>query len=77
MPYNLWVVGVASDEATPNRRFYLLHEELDGKNDTEIRYRTQNLFASSRFIFFFAGAPNNTELFAPFSNWTLHPIHVE
>ena len=58
MPYNLWVVAVASDEETPNRRFCLLHEELDGKDDTYICYRTQNLFASSRFIFFFADAPN-------------------
>ena len=54
----MWVVAVASHEATPNRRAYLLQEELDGKDDTDICYRTQNLSASSRFIFFFADAPH-------------------
>ena len=58
MPCKLWVVAVASNEATPNRRVYLLQEELDGKDDTDICYRTQNLSASSRFIFFFADAPH-------------------
>ena len=28
MTYNLWVVVVASDGSTLNRRFYLLHQEL-------------------------------------------------
>ena len=55
---NLWVVAVAFDGATSNRRFYLLHEELDGKGETDICYRTQNLFAPSRFIYFIADAPH-------------------
>ena len=56
MTCNLWVVAVASDEATPNRIFYLLRSELDGKGNRDICYRTQDLFAPSRFIFFFADA---------------------
>ena len=31
MTCNLWVVAAASDGAMPNRIFYLLHRELDGK----------------------------------------------
>ena len=51
---NLWVVAVASDGATTNRRSYLLHEELHGKGERDICYQTRNLFAPARFIYFFA-----------------------
>ena len=58
MTCNLWMVAVASYGTTSNRRFYVLHEELDGKCEKDICYGTRNLFAPSRFIYFFADAPH-------------------
>ena len=42
---NLWVIAAASNGASPNRRFYGLHKPLDGSVDTDVCYRTINLFA--------------------------------
>lgn len=50
---NLWVIVATSDGASPNRRFYRLHKPRDGGADTDVCYRTVNLFAPHRFIYFF------------------------
>ena len=59
---NLWVVVATSDGASPdkppNRRFYRLHKELDGGADGDLCYRTVNLYAPHRLIYFFSDAPH-------------------
>ena len=44
--------------ASQNRRFYRLHKPLDGESDKDVCYRTLNLFAPHRFVYFFADAPH-------------------
>lgn len=55
---NLWVIATTSDGASPNRRFYRLHKPMDGGADTDFCYRTVNLYAPHRFVFFFSDAPH-------------------
>ena len=55
---NLWVIAATSDGASANRRLYRLHKPLDGDSDTDVCYRTINLFAPHRFIYFFSDAPH-------------------
>ena len=55
---NLWVIATTSDGAAPNRRFYRLHAELDGDGAKDVCYRTINIYAPHRFIYFFADAPH-------------------
>ena len=54
---NLWVIAIASDGTSPNRRFYRLHKSLDGGADKDECYRTVNLLAPHRFEYFFFDAP--------------------
>ena len=51
---NLWVCAAVSDGASSNRKFYQLHSGLVGPNygADKIIYRTCNLFAPHRNIFF-------------------------
>ena len=58
MTCNLWVIAATSDGASPNRRFFRLHKPLDGNADGDVCYRTINLYAPHRFIYFFADAPH-------------------
>ena len=58
MTCNLWVIAATSDGASPNRRFFCLHKPLDGNADGDVSYRTINLYAPHRFIYFFADAPH-------------------
>ena len=55
---NLWVIAATSDGASPNRRFYRLHNDLDGITDSDVCYRTVNLFAPPRFIYFLSDVPH-------------------
>ena len=55
---NLYVIAAVSDGASANRKFYRMHEMMDGQISTEVTYRTINLFATDRFIWFFADAPH-------------------
>lgn len=55
---NLWVIAATSDGASPNRRFYRLHSDLDGNADSDVCYRTVNLFAPHRFIYFLSDVPH-------------------
>lgn len=54
---NLWV-ATTSDGASPNRRFYRLHSDLDGNADSDVCYRTVNLYAPHRYIYFLSDAPH-------------------
>ena len=58
MSCNLWVIASTSDGATPNRRFFRMHKALDGNADGDVCYRTINLYATHRFIYFFSDAPH-------------------
>jgi hypothetical protein len=56
---NLWVCAAVSDGASPNRKFYELHAGLVGEEyKVDFVYRTVNLFAPTRFIYFFSDAPH-------------------
>ena len=55
---NLWVVAATSDGASPNRSFYRMHTALDGNAGKEVCYRTINLYAPHRFVYFFSDAPH-------------------
>jgi hypothetical protein len=56
---NLWVCAAVSDGASPNRKFFELHAGLVGKEyKDDFVYRTINLFAPYRFIYFFSDAPH-------------------
>ena len=55
---NLWVIAATSDGATPNRRLYRLHKLLDDNADKDVCYRTINVFATWRHIYFFSDGPH-------------------
>ena len=56
---NLWVCAAVSDGASPNRKFYDLHVGFIGEDHTDdVIHKTVNLFAPSRFIYFFSDAPH-------------------
>lgn len=55
---NLCVIAATADGASPNRRFFKLHKLLDPNSVKPVCYRTINLFAPSRFIYFFSDAPH-------------------
>ena len=55
---NLWVIAATSDGASPNRSFYRMHKNLDGNAGKEVCYRTINLYAPHRYIYFLSDAPH-------------------
>jgi hypothetical protein len=56
---NLFVVAAINDGASPNRKFFNLHSNLVAEEPKQdIVYKTLNVFAMSRFIFFFADSPH-------------------
>ena len=54
---NLFVIAAVSDGASPNRSFYRMHKDMDN-SESEVVYRTINVFAQDRYIYFFADAPH-------------------
>lgn len=50
---NLHVCAAVNDGASPNRKFFRLHSKLAGEVECDVVYKTPNIFAPSRFIFFF------------------------
>ena len=54
---NLWVCAAVNDGASPNRKFFRLHSSLSVAN-CDVVYKTPNLFAMSRSIYFFADSPH-------------------
>ena len=56
---SLWVCAAVSDGVSPNRKFYDLHIGLIGADHSDdVIHKTVNLFAPSRFIYFFSDAPH-------------------
>ncbi|XP_047137374.1 uncharacterized protein LOC124813866 [Hydra vulgaris] len=54
----LSVVACVSDGASANRKFYKMHEYMDNCIDEDLVYRTVNIYAPERYIWFFADAPH-------------------
>ena len=52
------VNAAVSDGASPNRKCYRMHSDMDDKIDAGITHRTINLYAPDRHIWFFADAPH-------------------
>ena len=55
---NLWVCAAVNDGASPNREFFRLHSNLAADLKCDVVHKTRNLFAMSRFIYFFADSPH-------------------
>lgn len=55
---NLWVIAATSDGASPNRRFFRMHKDMDGNANGDVCYRTINVYAPHRYIYFFSDAPH-------------------
>ena len=56
---NLNVIAAISDGASPNRKLYQLHTHIGGNiGNTGLVYKTKNLFAPGKWIWFFADAPH-------------------
>lgn len=59
---DLKVIAAVSDGASPNRTFYQMHEFMDTNiplnQEESVVYRTINLYAPDRYIWFFADAPH-------------------
>ena len=55
---NLWVIASTSDGASPNRRLYRMHKPLDNNAEEDFCYRTINLYAPHRYVYFFSDAPH-------------------
>ena len=51
---NLWVCGAVNDGASPNRKFFHLHAKFVKDLECDVVYKVQNIFAMTRFIYFFA-----------------------
>ena len=54
----LWVIATTSDGASPNRKFYRMHKELDGDSLADVCFRTINIYAKHRFIYFISDPPH-------------------
>ena len=57
----LYVVAATSDGMSANRKFFRLHKHISGKDAEEklpVCYKTVNLFAPQRTIWFFADVPH-------------------
>ena len=54
----LMVCAAVNDGASPNHKFFRLHAKLAVDLECDVVYKTPNLFAMSRFIYFFADSPH-------------------
>ena len=54
----LWVCAAVNDGTSPNCKFFHLHAKLAADLKCDVVYKTPNLFAMSRFIYFFADSPH-------------------
>eukprot|EP00794_Sanderia_malayensis_P001641 gene1641-1822_t len=56
MTCNLWLVAITADGASSNRSFFKMHKALHRDSGKNACYRTVNLYARDRFIYFFSDA---------------------
>ena len=54
----LMVIGATADGASQNRKLFNMHKSLDGNAGKDVCYRTTNLYAPERYIYFFSDAPH-------------------
>ncbi|CAB4003670.1 Hypothetical predicted protein [Paramuricea clavata] len=54
----LYVCAAVNDGASANRKFFRLHSQLAQDLKCDVVYKTRNVFAMSRFIYFFAYLPH-------------------
>ena len=54
----LMVCAAVNDGASPNRKFFRLHAKLAVDLKCDVVYKTPNVFAMSRFIYFFPDSPH-------------------
>ena len=54
----LQVIATVSDGASPNRKFYRMHEQMSNTDNSSVVYHTINLYATGRYIWFFADPPH-------------------
>ena len=55
----LQVIATVCDGASPNRKFYRMHEQISNADgDCSVVYRTINLHSPGRYIWFFADPPH-------------------
>ena len=52
------MIAATSDGTSSNRRFYKIHKSLDGDAGTDVCYRSINLWAKHRFIYFISDPPH-------------------
>ena len=56
---NLKVIAATGDGASQDRKFFRMHKHLVSDSDTEILYRTRNIYTKEmRFIYFFSDVPD-------------------
>ena len=53
----LHVIAAVSDGASPNRSFYRMHKNISGV-ESQVVYRTENIFRPGFYLWFFADAPH-------------------
>ena len=58
MSLHLCVIAAVNDGASPNRKFFCLHLKIAKEVDSDVVYKTPDIYAPSRFIFFFADQPH-------------------
>ena len=51
-------MAAASDGASQSRIFYRMHGGLNDHPDADVVYKTENLFAPDRYVYFIADAPH-------------------
>ena len=57
---NLWVVAATADGASTNRKLFQMHEKFSAEKlaPGEVVYKTVNLYAEDRYIYFFSDPPH-------------------
>ena len=55
---NLWLIAATADGASPNRCFFKLHQNMDGMSSSNVCYRTIDIWARHRFIWFISDPPH-------------------
>ena len=52
------MIATSPDGASTNKRFYRMHKDLDDNSQSDVFYRTKNLYAKNRFIYFVSDPPH-------------------
>ncbi len=55
---SLCVIAAVADGASSNRTFFNMHKSIGAESEKKVTYRSVNLFAQYRFIYFLSDAPH-------------------